>query len=44
MWMNAIEIDGAAMSQHDCPNVRKGVRLLKALKDSVNEQSDGWHS
>ena len=44
MWMNAAEIQWAARMQHDCPNVRKGVHLLNRLVESVNEQSDGWHS
>lgn len=42
MFMNQCEIENAASQQHDCPNVRKGVRLLLALVQSVNEQSDGW--
>lgn len=40
--MNQIEIEFAYSRQHDCPNVRKGVRLLYRLMVSVNEQSDGW--
>lgn len=44
MWMNACEIEGANQARHDCPNVRKGVRLLYRLMESVNAQSDGWHS
>ena len=44
MWMNQSEIEWAARQQHDCPNVTKGVRLLHRLVDSVNNQSDGWHS
>lgn len=43
MW-NQAEIEWAAKQHHDCPNVRKGVRLLHRLMQSVNEQSDGWHS
>lgn len=42
MFMNQYEIEGAARCTHDCPNVRKGVRLLFNLMQSVNEQSDGW--
>jgi hypothetical protein len=42
MWMNQYEIDAAAHAFHECPNVRKGVALLKALAESVNQQSDGW--
>jgi hypothetical protein len=42
MWMNQAEIEWAAKQQHDCPNVRKGVRLLYRFMQSVNEQSDGW--
>lgn len=44
MWMNQIEITGAFRSRHDCPNVSRGVRLLHRLMESVNSQSDGWHS
>ena len=44
MFWNHIEVEMAASAQHDCPNVRKGVKLLKRLMESVNEQSDGWHS
>ena len=44
MWMNAAEIEWAAHQYHKCPNVRKGVKLLHRLVESVNEQSDGWHS
>lgn len=43
-WMNAAEIEHAARQQHECPNVRKGVKLLDRLVESVNNQSDGWHS
>jgi hypothetical protein len=42
MFMNQYEIESAARSNHDCPNVRKGVHLLLRLMQSVNEQSDGW--
>lgn len=28
----------------DCPNVRKGIRLLLKLIEATNAQSDGWHS
>lgn len=42
MFMNQHEIEWAAQQQHTCPNVRKGVRLLKRLMEAVNEQSDGW--
>lgn len=42
MFMNQYEIELAAHSNHDCPNVRKGVKLLLCLMQSVNEQSDGW--
>jgi hypothetical protein len=41
-WMNQVEIEWAASQHHDCPNVRKGVRLLKRLMEAVNSQSDGW--
>lgn len=44
MFMNQAEIEWAASQQHSCPNVRKGVQLLLKLMQSVNEQSDGWHS
>lgn len=40
--MNQYEIEWAAQQRHACPNVRKGVRLLLRLMQSVNEQSDGW--
>jgi hypothetical protein len=42
MFMNQYEIESAARCNHVCPNVRKGVRLLFNLMQSVNEQSDGW--
>lgn len=44
MWMNQPEIEWAAQQHHECPNVRKGVHLLLRLMQSVNAQSDGWHS
>lgn len=44
MFWNQGEIENAASRTHDCPNVRKGVNLLLKLMQSVNEQSDGWHS
>jgi hypothetical protein len=39
MWMNAVEIEWAARQRHDCPNVRKGVRLLNKLVEAANDQS-----
>ena len=42
MFMNRDEIEFAAQSYHECPNVRKGVHLLLRLMQSVNSQSDGW--
>lgn len=42
MNMNQSDIEYAASRHHDCPNVRKGLRLLLALVESVNAQSDGW--
>lgn len=42
MFMNQAEVEWAYQNQHACPNVRKGVRLLYQLMQSVNEQSDGW--
>lgn len=42
MWMNQSEIEWAASRNHACKNVRKGVRLLHALMQAVNNQSDGW--
>ena len=42
MMMNQWEIEEAASRHHECPNVRKGVRLLLRLMRAVNEQSDGW--
>lgn len=44
MFWNQYEIENAANQHHDCPNVRKGVRLLLRLVDAVNSQSDGWSS
>lgn len=44
IWMNTAEIEHAASMQHDCPNVRKGIKFLSRLVESVNNQSDGWHS
>ena len=40
--MNQYEIQWAAEAEHECPNVRKGVRLLLRLMEAVNSQSDGW--
>ncbi len=40
--MNQADIEWAATQQHQCPNVRKGLRLLLALVNAVNSQSDGW--
>lgn len=42
--MNEAEIEWANQNNHECPNVRKGVRLLYRLMQATNEQSDGWHS
>ncbi len=42
MWMNQAEIEWVSERTHTCPNVRKGVRLLRRLVEAVNEQSDGW--
>lgn len=42
MFMNQAEIEWAVQQQHECPNVRKGVRLLYLLMSAVNRQSDGW--
>lgn len=42
MFYNATEIEMMARSRHDCPNVRKAVRLLMYLVRAVNQQSDGW--
>lgn len=40
--MNQSEIEWAASRHHECPNVRKGVKLLLRLMQAVNAQSDGW--
>jgi hypothetical protein len=42
VWMNQYDIEMLASNNHACPNVRKGVKLLHALMESVNNQSDGW--
>lgn len=42
MKMNQSDIEIMASNTHDCPNVRKAVRLLAALLEAVNAQSDGW--
>jgi len=42
MWMNELEIAMASRAQHECPNVRRGIRLLYRLMEAVNRQSDGW--
>ena len=42
MFMNQFEIESAAQAEHECLNVRKGVRLLLRLMEAVNSQSDGW--
>ena len=39
---DANSIKMMASNRHACPNVTKGVRLLNALVDAVNSQSDGW--
>lgn len=41
-FWNQYEVESAARATHACPNVRKGVKLLLKLMESVNEQSDGW--
>ena len=41
-FWNEGEVLAAAQQPHQCPNVRRGVRLLKRLMEAVNEQSDGW--
>jgi hypothetical protein len=43
-FMNAAEIKYAASQRHECPNVRKGLKLLRKLVEATNSQSDGWHS
>lgn len=40
--MSGSDIENMARNNHACPNVRKGVRLLAALVEAVNRQSDGW--
>lgn len=42
MWMNQAEIENAYERRHECPNVRKGIKLLYRLMTAINEQSDGW--
>jgi hypothetical protein len=42
MNMNQAEIEWAASVHHECPNVRRGLHLLLALVEAVNDQSDGW--
>ena len=42
MFLNQSEIEALARNRHACPNVRRAVRLLHALMESVNAQSDGW--
>jgi hypothetical protein len=42
MFLNQYDIEHIARQNHTCPNVRKGVKLLAALVESVNAQSDGW--
>jgi hypothetical protein len=42
MWMNQAEIEMMAANRHACPNVKKGVKLLYAFMQAVNDQSDGW--
>ena len=42
MFMDQFDIEWAAEAEHECPNVRKGVRLLLRLMEAVNSQSDGW--
>ncbi len=39
MFLNQSEIENIAERRHDCPNVRKGVKLLSKLMHAVNEQS-----
>lgn len=39
---NQNDIECLARNNHTCPNVRKGVKLLYALLQAVNAQSDGW--
>jgi hypothetical protein len=40
--MNEHEIRLWASRNHACPNVRRGIKLLLRLMESVNAQSDGW--
>lgn len=42
MWMNQSEIEWANTRNHQCPNVRKGLKLLLRLMQAINNQSDGW--
>lgn len=42
MYMNQHDIECANSCKHECPNVRRGVRLLYRLMNSINAQSDGW--
>jgi hypothetical protein len=42
MYLNEADIKYAASRHHECPNVQKGLKLLVALVNSVNQQSDGW--
>lgn len=44
MFVNEFEIERMVSQIHECHNVRRGIRLLSALVQSVNEQSDGWAS
>lgn len=40
--MNQYDIEAMYRNKHACQNVRKGVRLLYRLMQSINSQSDGW--
>lgn len=42
MNMNQYDIEYAARQHHECPNVRRGVKILLRLLEAVNSQSDGW--
>jgi hypothetical protein len=42
MDMNQGDIEVMLHNHHACPNVRKGIKLLHALMEAVNDQSDGW--
>lgn len=43
MLFNQYDIEHAAKrSYNNCPNVCKGYKLLLALVNAVNAQSDGW--